>query len=944
VNRSPGIGRLTVPRAHRRTLANAALLVFIVVLAGAGATIGEVIGGAVGAFIGGAAGVIASLTGAVVTGSLQARAASRAKARADLGRLRRVTRPETLAAEGPPGRLLRPDDGVVGFVGRPELSEMREYCQADAPFLAMLLTGPGGVGKTRLALELGLTLGVGWSAWLIPRGEEPDAVSVLLAGQAGDLLLIVDYAETRRDLDRLLRAAGAVTGRRVRVLMLARAAGEWLRLIDADRDVSDLLGHSRRWRLGPVDDSAAIIAAAVRSFGARLGVAVDAVQVEPPETAVPIVVLQAAALLAVLAARGDVPNGPVWADDQVLADLLSHERRYWRNSAQSLRVSGGGGLDSLTIDRAVAVACLYGAAGESEASAALGRLADLSGYGEPLRRRIARWIAELYPPASQDPDRWWGAPQPDLLAELHAVERIGELDSSALAALFQVTPDHARQALTVLSRAAAHHPNHARSIMDAALRSDPAGLAVPAIQVSLQTPGPLPRLLAAVIAEADLSTDELERIADAIPNPTARLTAAALAATQRVADALAAVDERAVRARWQLLLGRRASEAGRLEVAKQAATTAADLYRQLDAGHPGEYLPDLAAALDVLASVSADIGRPADVMAAAQEALQIYRRLHESDPGAYRGKLAFELACLGESWDEARQVGQARRYFTEALALYQQILDAQPGRRDAEAGGALRGVAHCRLGLGELDLAHQAKQEAVAVFAELVSSNRDRYLVELAKAYNDLGSSWGTLGQQHELGAGAMECFRHAKRALTDSVALSRELADLNPDLYRPNLALVLLNLANQESGLRRPDVALPLVREAVTIYRESALSLPDRYLADVAFALQAEVVCYASLRQPEQALRAVQEAVEIWRGLYAADHARYRAALSSALDQAAELYRALNRPADLQRVSQELSDVSAGAAADVRAERGQGVGGRSTGRLPHVPGSGVLN
>jgi hypothetical protein len=52
-------------------------------------------------------------------------------------------------------RLLDPRREVVGFVGREsELAELAAWCQDNRAGRLRLVTGPGGVGKTRLAVEL----------------------------------------------------------------------------------------------------------------------------------------------------------------------------------------------------------------------------------------------------------------------------------------------------------------------------------------------------------------------------------------------------------------------------------------------------------------------------------------------------------------------------------------------------------------------------------------------------------------------------------------------------------------------------------------------------------------------------------------------------------------------------------------------------------------------
>ncbi len=61
----------------------------------------------------------------------------------------------------------------------------------------------------------------------------------------------------------------------------------------------------------------------------------------------------------------------------------------------------------------VALATLAGADSEAEASALLRLVPDLGDEPERERRRLARWMHDLYPAGS----RWWHPLEPDLLGE-----------------------------------------------------------------------------------------------------------------------------------------------------------------------------------------------------------------------------------------------------------------------------------------------------------------------------------------------------------------------------------------------------------------------------------------------------------------------------------------------------------------------------------------------
>lgn len=136
--------------------------------------------------------------------------------------------PETFV----PSMLLRPEYAVVPFAGRhAEMADLTSWSTDGSALAARLITGPAGQGKTRLALHLcDLMREQGWLAGIVSEGSGTE-VFTRIAGIQAPLLLVIDYAEARTsaltDLATALtrRPVGAV----VRLLLLARSAGEWLK-------------------------------------------------------------------------------------------------------------------------------------------------------------------------------------------------------------------------------------------------------------------------------------------------------------------------------------------------------------------------------------------------------------------------------------------------------------------------------------------------------------------------------------------------------------------------------------------------------------------------------------------------------------------------------------------------------------------------------------------
>ena len=559
---------------------------------------------------------------------------------------------------------LRPEQRVVEFIDRPELAVLREWCTGpDGPGL-MLVTGAGGVGKTRLALRLAEELGgQGWLCRVVSAGGESGVVAAARAARRRGVLLVADYAEIRPGVADLLRDVAGDSGSRLRVLLIARGEGEWWARLKGSPDdrVRALVAEAGLIRVGVLAgglDGAELVRAAVPEFARAVGTVVpDVAGVSIPAEAVPVLVLHAAALLAVLDARDHPGAGParVVADERVLARLLGRETAFWLASAAAAGLSGAGGIDSVTAGQVVAVACLFAAADDSDAGRLLRRVPGLAGTPEGTVLRIARWLRHTYPAGLPGPQaasaRWWGSLQPDLLAERHVVTELADSPAFAAACLRDLTAVQAAGALTVLARACAHRPQ-APALIAAALRADLPGLGVPAVNVAVQTSGPVGPILADVAGSCDATLEALVRIEEAIPYPTTALARADMVLTARINSMLPAGTSKADLARWRDSLGVMFSQLGRPADALPATQEAVTIRRELAAANPDRYRPDLAGSLSNLGVWFSELGRPADALPATQEAVTIRRELAAANPDRYRPDLAGSLDNLGVRFSE----------------------------------------------------------------------------------------------------------------------------------------------------------------------------------------------------------------------------------------------------------------------------------------------------
>jgi hypothetical protein len=242
-----------------------------------------------------------------------------------------------------PSRMLRAQLEVVPFDGRKtELSSLVNWRDSTVSRTAVhLIYGPGGQGKTRLAMHLARTwVDEGWIAFnaLSPDNVgDLDVVELSAEEGAAGRLIIVDYADRWEpaDLIALLRKVAKPTSLPARVILVARPAGTWWAALSGQIEGRLYLNTDQTY-LPPLADSPVdrllLFEKARDSFGTRLGVP-DPTYIRPPldlETNSDysqVLTIHMAALAAVVAfVEIDYPpRSPA----ELSAFLLAREQDYW---------------------------------------------------------------------------------------------------------------------------------------------------------------------------------------------------------------------------------------------------------------------------------------------------------------------------------------------------------------------------------------------------------------------------------------------------------------------------------------------------------------------------------------------------------------------------------------------------------------------------------------
>lgn len=827
------------------------------------------------------------------------------------------------------GDLLRADLGVAEFHGRAaELDTLTDWRDGDHDqgghdLGVLLMTGQGGAGKTRLALEfVARSKAAGWLAGLVDGAVGPMALAGI-AESTRPVLAVFDYAaaasgELAQLIDAVLRAGPLQP---IRILLLAREAGPWWQeeflgqvrqSVGAGAEVMELAGLLPESGRDRGSDADLEFRAAARTLAPRLApflerspaeLAAIAEQVELP--AAPSADLTHALTLHLLA-LGAVLQAcePLAAPSAAPEDVLLHHEKKYRNKLADRQQVGW----HTVRDRAVLAATLMGArandaVGAQQRAGLLVADATASSMSLDDQRKMSRWIAGVYPPPipSGGAVEFFGTVQPDRLGEFMAARLLlAEVSpdpdgagSDLLTALARGADEIAApRALLVLSRACEHEPRMAavieRLIMASAELTAPAAdnrlipLAAVALAVATYAENPAP-LRSAVVTLGMLNRPALlsvmELVSASMPTFSLRMldSNAALAGEQAVVfRALADRNRDAYLPNLAIALSNHAvrlSEMGWQTEALTYTGEAVGCLRELvDLDRDG-YLQNLATALSNYSVQMAATGGRIKASAWSREAVDIYRELAAADRTAHLPKLAIALSNLSVQLSEAGQLTEGLPLSQETVELRRELAELDRDTYLPDLATALTNHA-VQLGqVGRPTVALALSREAADLRRELVGRNRDAHLPNLAAALSNYAVQLAAVGSRAEAATVSLE-----------ALDCSRELITVNRDAYLPNLGIALNNYAFQLSEMGRWTEALTTCREAVDTYRELADLNRDAHLPNLAVALNNYATRLNSVGLRLRALTFSQEAVDTYRELVELNRDAYLPVLAVAL------------------------------------------------------------
>ncbi|KAF2781794.1 serine protease [Streptomyces sp. OM5714] len=834
-----------------------------------------------------------------------------------IAELQPLLHPHTGHAMNSPISLLRPEAGVVEFHGRcRELRRIADWRDGERPAAMRLVTGPGGQGKTRLALEVvERARRAGWAAAFLAEETDLDELRAFLSSRTVPLLFVLDYAEARTGQVRALcemlhdETANGGPGRRpVRILLLARKAGEWWSATARYAHALGLLEDgSDTFALPVLDPSPEERAQTARlaAHGLAAGLRRQRPGTDPLGAPLPDVTddrfaaalnLQMAVLVAQLQHLDPVPVTGGEPDEVI---LLLHECKYWQ---RTLAQFGLEGLSERALTLMVAAATLCGADDMAEAVDTLCRLPREEDGASADPAAAARWLAGLYP----SDGGYWGALQPDRLGEF----LVGSVLAGERRLLDWLLPAAGRRqvesAFHVLSRAVPHQASVAERMREVVTRH-PVQLAPAAVRTATEVaePAPLCEALDDVLEELErLSGDDTAlagELYEAVPFPT-------LALDQWAADLAGLLARRA----REVPTGETAELAGRLhryamrlaEVDRAGAALAAieeaiALRRELAAGGDPGAQENLALSLNTRTGLLADNGRTLEALASAREVIECYRRLSEADPERHLPDLAMAETNLANQLTDAGARPEAVEPARTAVERYRSLAAHDPVYAP-DVALACHNLSHALAAAGHRSEAVEAATDAVAAYRELARRTPDSHLLDLADALANLADQLLEAG-----GYGEVE----VEAVMDEALDIYRKIADRSPARQIPNLAATLSNAVVIFRACGNGARAVAAAEEAVALMRPLARRQPLAHQYVLGSALNNLGAQYSEEEQPEDAVTAAEEAVRLFQEGFRTLPGTYRPLLADGL---CNLGNYLGDLEDAERVPEGLRSVRA--------------------------------
>jgi hypothetical protein len=304
---------------------------------------------------------------------------------------------------------------------------------------------------------------------------------------------------------------------------------------------------------------------------------------------------------------------------------------------------------------------------------------------------------------------------------------------------------------------------------------------------------------------------------------------------------------------------------------------AVQIYEELARQNFAAYGPALAPSLNNWSIRLAAAGQRAEALACMARAVQIYEELARQKFAAYGPDLARGLNNWSLHLAEAGQRADALASIARAVQIYEELARQNFAAYGPELATSLNNWSLRLAGAGQRADALASIERAVQIYEDLSRQNFSAYGADLATSLSNWSNHLAEAGQRAE-----------ALVSMARAVQIHEELARQNFAAYGPDLASSLNNWSNRLAAAGQRAKALASIERSVQIREELARQNFAAYGSDLAQSLNNWSVRLAEAGQWAEALASIERAVQIWEELARQNFAAYGPDLAMGLNNLA--------------------------------------------------------
>lgn len=295
------------------------------------------------------------------------------------------------------------------------------------------------------------------------------------------------------------------------------------------------------------------------------------------------------------------------------------------------------------------------------------------------------------------------------------------------------------------------------------------------------------------------------------------------------------------------------ADRGKSEEALKVALGALAIREQLTEEEPEEFTVDLASSKNNLANILADLGRHDEALKYTNEALHLHRQFAKISPETFEPELANSLLNASIRHADLELFADALDFADEAVSRFKRLSEVRPKAYQCEHARALNNLALRQDSMELSREAYRTAKLALAIYETLPGDLEDTVTLDHALALNTIGN----IAMDFEKGSQPVGYFREA-------VALLADVTDRSGNRYLSDYAMALNNLANAQSERDELDAAEITILDAIKIYDQLVQRNRELYLADLASALVNQSEIMVQQGQPEAAIRTLERLVSV--------------------------------------------------------------------------------